>query len=315
MDYLYALQVAREGWASFLRPVLYVISEFALYGIPLIAVVMYICVDKKKYRLLAFTILFSNFLTNSVKLFACVYRPWIRDLRLHVDPLAEHSATGYSFPSGHTTAGAAFYGNMGYLEYKAKKRTWVIVLMAVMILLTGFSRNFLGAHSLPDVLTAIALSLGCMILTDMLLEYVDENPEKDLFLLIAGVGICIVLSIVFLTKSYPMDTGADGSLLVDYITVQKDTWLAIGFVAAWLICWYWDRHYIKFTTDIDKKSKIIRAVIATVLFGLLYEGILKKLAGLMDIRMGSLIRGFFTIFIVAGIYPLIFTKVEKRKNE
>lgn len=315
MDYLYALQVAREGWASFLRPILYVVSEFALYGVPLIAMVLYISIDKKKFRLFAFTIVFSNFLSNTIKLFACVYRPWVRDPRLHIDSLAEHSATGYSFPSGHTTAGAAFYGNIAYSEYHAKNRKWIIALMVLMVCLTGFARNFLGAHTLVDVFTAMVLSFACILLIDKLLIYIDNNPDKDIILLIAGLAVVIVCCILFLTKSYPMDYKADGTLLVDYVTVQKDSWLASGFLSAFLICWYWDRHYINFTTDISKKNKTYRAIIAAVLFTLLYEGVFKKIAGLMDIRLGSLIRGFFTIFIVAGIYPLIFTKIEKKKNE
>lgn len=314
MNYLYALQVAREGWASFLAPILYVISEFALYGIPLVAMVLYISVDKKKYRLLAFSIVLSNFLTNAVKLFACVYRPWVKDARLYIHPMAEHSATGYSFPSGHTTAGSTFYGAIAENEIKGKKRTWFIAVMAIMILLTAFSRNFLGAHTIADVLAAMVLSFVVIILTDKLLKYIDANPEKDVILLISGVAVAVAACIAFWVKSYPMDYASDGTLLVDPIAVQKDSWLACGFLAAWLISWYIDRHYINFTTDISKKNKVCRAIIAAVIFVLLYEVLLKKLAGIMDIRIGSLIRGFFTIFIVASVYPMIFTKVEK-KNE
>lgn len=313
MDYLYALQTARETWGNFLNPILYCVSEFAFYGVPLFILVLYTSVDKKKYFSMAFSMVTANFVVNFIKIVACVYRPWVRDARLHVHPLAEHSSSGYSLPSGHTTGGTTFYGMLALNEYRGKKRVGFIIAMVIMICMTAFSRNWLGAHTILDVISAIIITILCITFCEMLTSYIEKNPEKDILVLIAGLIIVAASIAIFLLKSYPIDYAADGSVLVDTIAAQKDSWLAAGFLAAWLISWYWDRHYIKFTTDIDTKSKIIRGVIAAVIFALLYEVIMKKIAGLMDIRIGSLIRGFVSIFGVAGIYPLIFTKIENRK--
>lgn len=80
-------------------------------------------------------------------------------------PLLDALST-YSFPSGHTATATALYGLLGaYLVCQTDHRQWrrrtVIVLAAfAMAALVGFSRIYLGAHYLSDVLAAMAESYG-----------------------------------------------------------------------------------------------------------------------------------------------------------
>ena len=67
-----------------------------------------------------------------------------------------------SFPSGHSTAAAAFFGAVMYLADALPPRlcAWVRALAMVMILLVGMARVILRAHWPSDVLAGIALGLA-----------------------------------------------------------------------------------------------------------------------------------------------------------
>lgn len=70
----------------------------------------------------------------------------------------------YSFPSGHTSAATLFYGLLASYLVIARPQWHVRLGTAVgcvlMVLLVAFSRVYLGAHYLSDVLAAMAESVA-----------------------------------------------------------------------------------------------------------------------------------------------------------
>ena len=75
-----------------------------------------------------------------------------------------------SFPSGHSTAAAAFFGAVMYLAGSLPPRLCrpVRVLAGVMIVLVGVARVMLRAHWPSDVLAGFALGLALAALTALL---------------------------------------------------------------------------------------------------------------------------------------------------
>jgi membrane-associated phospholipid phosphatase len=85
---------------------------------------------------------------------------------LDVEPLA-HLVT-YSFPSGHAVAASAFYGVVCALVVRRARsrplRLLAIMAGMVMVPLVCFSRMYLGAHYLSDVLAGACVGIVGVVL-------------------------------------------------------------------------------------------------------------------------------------------------------
>ena len=81
---------------------------------------------------------------------------------------------GSSFPSGHTMNGTFCYGMLIYLIYRnmenKKLKTALIVLLAVLIPLIGFSRVFVGVHHPTDVIAGGFHGFGLLMLATVILD-------------------------------------------------------------------------------------------------------------------------------------------------
>jgi len=82
------------------------------------------------------------------------------------DPLAREST--FSFPSGHAMVSVAVYGVLAFLlagELASwRARLAVLLPAALLVLLIGFSRLYLGVHYLSDVLAGFAGGLAWLLL-------------------------------------------------------------------------------------------------------------------------------------------------------
>jgi membrane-associated phospholipid phosphatase len=93
--------------------------------------------------------------------------------------------TSYSFPSGHTMAATVLYGVIAaYLFARTRDWRWrvlIILSASLLIALVGFSRIYLGAHYLSDVLAAMAEGLAWMSLCLTLFDYLRgrKDPQRS----------------------------------------------------------------------------------------------------------------------------------------
>ncbi|WP_034292718.1 phosphatase PAP2 family protein [Herbaspirillum sp. RV1423] len=96
-----------------------------------------------------------------------LFNYWLKHLFQRLRPQFEDSILvlhSYSFPSGHTVGATLFYSVLAAwltsLPDNAARRPAIIGMAAVLTLLTGLSRIYLGAHFFSDALAAMLEGLG-----------------------------------------------------------------------------------------------------------------------------------------------------------
>lgn len=76
--------------------------------------------------------------------------------------------TTYSFPSGHVVASTVFYGVLAALliikTHSRSRALFIILIASAMVVLVAFSRLYLGAHYLSDVMAAFLEAIGWLVL-------------------------------------------------------------------------------------------------------------------------------------------------------
>ena len=150
LDFLILLQNFENPYLTvFFKVISEIITPLPL---SLIAIIIYLSVNKKKGIILALTVITSVTLNSAVKLIFKVERPFLLN-----DKIKRLDDTeGFSFPSGHTQQASG----MGALAGKeAKKLSIGAFIWFILTLLMAFSRMYLGMHTPLDVFVGATLGI------------------------------------------------------------------------------------------------------------------------------------------------------------
>lgn len=271
LDLLRALQSIHSPFLDRFFEVITMLGE-EVFIVPLLAVLFW-TVNKKFGEVLAFTIFTSLLLNNSLKDLFSFDRPigeeGIRTLR-------PETATGKSFPSGHSQNAGATAGAFSlYL-----KNRWVTIVSMTLMILIGLSRLYLGVHYPKDALVGILLGLLVAVVCSRLFRKTD--PLK-LYLVV----LVLFLPALFFAQS------------ADFI---KSLASYMGFFLGILL----EKKKVNFSTEGTLLKKVLRVLLGLVLVLLIKEGLhgVFPETGLFDF-----IRYFLVTFVAIGLYPWFFTKV------
>ena len=242
LQYLLFLQGLRIATGGVFDDFFNALSKFAVDILPFLPYVVFWCADKRwGYHFMTITRI-GEFINGIVKLTVCAYRPWIRSELIIPAGDSKVAATGYSFPSGHTLSAGT---NFGTVFVWKKERKWIREFCVFMIILIGFSRNFLGVHTPQDVIIGIVESIVVIWAVDAAQKKINGD-EKTLDILTGAGLLFIVAGMLYVYyKPYPMDF-VDGELLVNPVSMMNDSFKAAGAFTGLLAGSYIDRHYIHY---------------------------------------------------------------------
>jgi hypothetical protein len=178
-----------------------------------------------------------------------------------------------------------------------------------LILLTGFSRNYLGVHTPQDVVVGLCESVIIIIVVGIVQKKVEGNEKALDVLTLFGI-LAVALTLVYiLLKPYPMDY-VDGQLLVDPQKMMNDTFKACGSFLGLLLGSYLDRHYLKYEIPTGAADlPILTCIGAALMFGWKELFAPATIVAALGGHWGNLVaRGIMVLFAMS-VWPMVITKV------
>lgn len=132
----------------------FVTSLGEMYITLVVIMLLFWCIDKKKGFKVGASVLTATVTMQTLKAIFRVPRPFMM-YPDQVTGLRQETATGYSFPSGHSTTASSFYGGL----YKAFKEKWIRIISLILIIAIPLTRLYLGVHWPMDVIVGTALGV------------------------------------------------------------------------------------------------------------------------------------------------------------
>ena len=232
LEILRIIQSCASQWMDMAVQAVTMLGESFLLFVPVC--VVYWTVSKERGEQMALCIMASLFFNNALKAVFMRPRPigaeGIRSLRVE-------TATGSSFPSGHTQNTAAVYTALAC----GFRKRWLAVLAAVITVLVGLSRLYLGVHWPSDVAAGALLGAGISFALSRLSYYnIYDKHTAFAIIALAGLTAALICGQADMIKSAGLACGAALAVrlehrFVGFTTDRPRARLAVRFLAGFAV--------------------------------------------------------------------------------
>lgn len=292
LDFLHALRNISNPFFDTLFEIITMLGEETiLIGI---LAFFYFIYDKKIGQIIAYTLFTSLMVNHTVKGLVKYERPFNFDPEL--DAVRVETATGYSFPSGHTHQAATLYSSVAKnLNVSRKKLLWAICL--TIIFLVGFSRLWLGVHYPKDVIVGLILGFAMTFICSYLFKKFTTSYRSTILLYLISLLIFSPLLFIYYEKDY------------ESIYVYKNFYVCFAMYAGYIGAYIIEEKYVNFSCNTTNRKKLLRLLGAVISVILIKVGLKEILKIFFDNSIFlDMLRYFLMTFVCMGVYPLLFKK-------
>lgn len=310
MGFLRLLESIRSPFLDSIASVITMLGEETVFM--LVGMALLWCLDKKWGFRFFFIGLVGNTLNQLLKAIFLIPRPWVLDESFTIVEAAREAATGYSFPSGHTQSVVTVFGTLAVW----KKRPWVTVCCTAAILLTAFSRMYLGVHTPLDVGVSLITGVLCVLLLTRLFDCLEGNRRGKL-----TFGGCAA-AFAFILLCYVLFMPAREANIAEFDAHGvKNAWTLIGTMCGLMLAWWVDDTHTHFETKAVWWAQVCKLVIGLGLIVALRVGLKALFSTLFAGAVAADAARYFLMAVTGGVlWPMTFrfwgnlgTKKEENK--
>ncbi len=253
------------------------------------------CVNKRfGYRFLTM-FLFGTCLFIVLKVLFAIPRPWLLDPDFQIVESARKAASGYSFPSGHTLTACIVCFVLAHLS----KKKWAYAIAAFLTVLVGFTRMYLGVHTLLDVVVGLALGLFVFVGFTLLYRNREESNRLLNTVLIVSTVLCIgaiVLSGIIAANN-PESGAQEG-----FMDAAKLAGCAVGAMLGKIL----DDTLVRFDVQTVWWKQCIKIAVGFAIMLGIRIGLKALFGGDNETPVLAAVRYLVMAFAGVGLYPMLF---------
>jgi len=297
MNFLYILESIRNPVLDAIVSVITYLGDEAFFL--LAALLMFWCVDIKRGYLILAAGFTGTLINQFMKITWRIPRPWVLDPNFTIVESAREAATGYSFPSGHSTNAV---GTLESIAATSKKKL-VWILCASGAILVPLSRMYLGVHTPKDVIVGSLIALVCVAAFIPLMNYVYEKPLRMYTMFIVMFGVASVYLIYTLVLNSV--EGIDPENLYE---AQKNACSLIGSLLGILVAYPLERRKVNFETTAPLLGQILKLLLGAGIAVGLKAG-LKPLFALVfgnALVLPNILRYMIVVIFAVYVWPMTF---------
>ena len=298
MEFLYFLEGLRTPWLdAAMSAVTHLGGELVFL---VVALVMFWCLDKRQGYYLLSVGFMGTIVNQFLKITCRIPRPWVQDPNFTIVESARAEATGYSFPSGHSTSSV---GTFGVLATETR-RLWFRVVSIGLCFLIPFTRLYLGVHTPADVLVGSAIPLFFIIV----LRPVIFRDDCRAFPWLLGVMLLLASAFVIYMEFCPFPANVDAA---NRRSALENSYTLFGSLLGMILVWVVDRKQ-NFSTDGVWYVQVLKAVLGLALALAVKGGLKMPLEAIFGGHVAArAVRYFLLVLFVGILWPMTFPWLAK----